>query len=71
VTLIQDFFGVILDLIRCGHHNDAVRLLRHLREPNETHLGLSRGPAHGHALGALSAAELWKALVDSEAIRSG
>jgi hypothetical protein len=71
VTLIQDFFGVILDLIRRGRHDEAIDLLRHLREPNETHLGLSQGEAHGRALGPLSAEAIWRALVESEAVRSG
>jgi hypothetical protein len=71
VTLIQDFFGRILDLIRRDRHDEALHLLRHLREPNETHLGMSRGEAHGRALGPLSAESLWRALVHSEAMQSG
>jgi hypothetical protein len=71
VALIQDFFGVVLGAIRAGEHEEAQFYLRHLREPNETHLGLSRGAAHGHALGPLSARDLWEALAGSEAIQSG
>jgi hypothetical protein len=71
VSLIQDFFGVVLTATRTGLHSEAVVLLRHLREPNETHLGLSRGRARGRALGPVSAHDLWDALVGSEAIRSG
>lgn len=71
VTLIQDFFGVILEEMRRERHEQAVHLLRHLREPNETHLGMSTGEAHGHALGPQSAESLWRALVESEAMQSG
>lgn len=71
VTLVQDFFGVILELIRTERHDEALHLLRHLREPNETHLGMSQGEAHGRALGPLSAETLWRALVESDAMQSG
>lgn len=71
VTLVQDFFGVILELIRTERHDEALHLLRHLREPNETHLGMSQGEAHGRALGPRSAETLWRALVESDAMQSG
>lgn len=71
VTLLQDFFGTVLTAIREGRHDHARYLLRHLREPNETHLGLSRGRPHGRALGPSSAHDVWDALVGSEAIQSG
>ena len=42
--------------IKEGKHNSAINLLSVLREPNETHLGLSTGPrSRGHALGDGSA----------------
>jgi hypothetical protein len=46
-------------------------LLRALREPNETHLGLSKGRSRGHALGNESAHDVWSALSRSEAAKSG
>src|SRR3954452_22015763 len=55
VTLIQDFFRTVIDAIRKGKERRARRLLRHPREPNETHLGLSRGKSRGRALGPQSA----------------
>lgn len=70
-ALIQDFFRHILALIRDGHDAEARDLLRTLREPNETHLGLSRGRARGRALGHESARDVWQALSTSEAARSG
>jgi hypothetical protein len=42
-----------------------------LREPNETHLGLSKGKPQGRALGNESARDVWKALSESEAAKSG
>ncbi len=44
-ALVQDFFRTVLHAIRHGDGARARRLLRGLSEPNETHLGVSRGPA--------------------------
>lgn len=71
VSLIQDFFSEVLDAIRAGDHAKAQQLLGALREPNETHLGLSRGRARGRALGRESARDVWAALSKSAAVSSG
>lgn len=71
VFLIQNFFRRVLELIKEGHHQDARILLAVLREPNETHLGLSRERARGRALGSGSARDVWQALSQSEAVASG
>jgi hypothetical protein len=71
VSLIQDFFHVVLNAIREGRHSDAQQLLCSLKEPNETHLGLSKGRARGRALGTTSASNVWSALRDSKAVQSG
>jgi hypothetical protein len=71
VSLIQNFFRHVLDQIKQGRHENAEALLLVLREPNETHLGLSRGRSQGRALGKGSAKELWKALSKSKAAQSG
>ncbi|MCY1022830.1 hypothetical protein [Pyxidicoccus sp. MSG2] len=71
VSLVQNFFQAVLTAI-AGEHNDAARqLLSHLKEPNETHLGLSREKARGRALGTESAYDLWEALSKSDAVKSG
>jgi hypothetical protein len=71
VSLIQNFFRHVLDLIKRGRHEDAETLLLVLREPNETHLGLSEGKSNGRALGKGSAKDLWRALSTSQAAQSG
>ena len=71
VSLIQDFFHHVLRQIQSGRNHDAEQLLRSLREPNETHLGLSRHRARGHALGQDSAYNVWHSLQYSQAVRSG
>jgi hypothetical protein len=71
VHLVQSFFRQVLGLIKEGKHNDAESLLLTLREPNETHLGLSKGRSQGRALGKGSAQDLWQALSKSEAAKSG
>jgi hypothetical protein len=71
VHLVQNFFQTVLEFIRSGRNDQAERLLRQLREPNETRLGLSKGKARGHALGAGSAHDVWEALSQSEAAKSG
>ena len=71
VSLVQSFFGTVLGHIKAGRHTDAERLLKALREPNETHLGLSVGKSRGRALGDSSAHDVWNALSNSQAARSG
>ncbi len=71
VYLLQDFFHTVLQAIRQGRAEDATRLLRTLREPNETHLGYSRGRARGRALGPDSAHDVSEALSTSVAVQSG
>ncbi|MDM7930525.1 hypothetical protein [Tabrizicola sp.] len=71
VSLIQSFFSQVLHLIHSGDDETAVGLLEQLREPNETHLGLSQGKSQGRALGVQSARSVWRALSKSEAAKSG
>ncbi len=71
VHLVQNFFRHVLDLIRTGRNPEAEALLRVLREPNETHLGLSKGISRGRALGNTSAHSVWDALSRSRASITG
>lgn len=71
VHAIQSFFKTILEFIRTGRNSEAERLLRSLREPNETRFGLSKGKARGRAIGSSSAHDVWEALSKSEAAKSG
>jgi len=71
VSLIQTFFRTVLGAIRDGDNDRARNLLRTLKEPNETHLGLSRTKARGRALGPESAHDVWDSLSKSEAVKSG
>ena len=70
-SLVQNFFREVLDKIRSGEHEEARRLLGALHEPNETHLGLSRGLSRGRGLGAGLARGVWEALAESEAVHTG
>ena len=71
VHLVQNFFQTVLELIRSNQNHEAESLLRVLREPNETHLGLSKNEARGRALGDGSAHDVWDALSKSQAAKSG
>lgn len=71
VHLVQDFFKTVLGHIKAGRHGAAEDLLLHLKEPNETHLGLSKGKSRGRALGDRSAHDVWQALTHSKAAKSG
>lgn len=71
VSSIQNFFGTVLALIKEDRGSEAERLLLELREPNETHLGNSRGKSRGRALGEGSAHDVWEALSQSQAAKSG
>ena len=55
-SLLQNFFSSVLQRLRSGDTQGARELLTVLREPNETHLGLSQGRAQGRALGTARSA---------------
>lgn len=71
VSLIQHFFGEVLAAIQRDDARRGRQLLSYLREPNETHLGLSRGRSQGRGLGRESSIEVYDALAASQAARSG
>jgi hypothetical protein len=71
VSLVQNFFETVLQRIKSGDDADAEALLQELREPNETHLGLSRARSRGRALGDESAHDVWSALSKSGAAKTG
>lgn len=71
VSLIQNFFRVVLKEIKNGNDTEAIRLLSGLTEPNETRLGLSRKEARGTALGPELAVAAFESLAKSEAAKSG
>lgn len=66
--LVKDFFNRVIRAIQAGEHDRAKALLGGLREPNETHLGLSRGRSRGRAVGSELATDLWESLSQSEAV---
>lgn len=69
VSLIQNFFETVLQLIKDGKNASAEALLQELREPNETHLGMSQEKSRGRALGNDSAHDVWTALSQSAAAK--
>jgi hypothetical protein len=71
VYLLQHFFETLIQRIIGGRSAEARPLLAALKEPDETHLGLSKGASHGRGLGQTAAGEVWEALTNSEAVRTG
>lgn len=70
-SLIRNFFATVIDLIKRKKHQEAVALLRQLKEPNETHLGVSTDVGRGRGLASTKAAEMWEAFSKSKAAASG
>jgi len=71
VSLLQTFFDAVMNRIRTGDHDGARALLSSLSEPNETHLGLSRGQPAGRGMGKGLAEDMWAALSNSGAAATG
>ena len=69
--LLQDFFAELLAAIKGGKDGRALDLLSHLKEPNETHLGLSRGESDGRGLGPEKAKQIWRSFCLSKAVKTG
>jgi hypothetical protein len=70
-SLLRNCFSTVIDFIGSGHEHEARQILSSLREPNETHLGLSIGRAQGRALGPESAIDVADSLATSTAARTG
>jgi hypothetical protein len=70
-SLLQSFFGHVLQCVHRGNDSEARDLLASLNEPNETRLGLSRGRSAGHGMGEGLAELFWGALSRSQAAQSG
>jgi hypothetical protein len=60
-----------VDQIRAKDFDGALQLLSNLREPNETRLGYSKGRPKGAGIGSMQAGELFEALRDSQAVKTG
>jgi hypothetical protein len=69
--LIRNYFDTLLSHIKNGDIEKAKDILIHLKEPNETHLGLSIGESKGRGLGLYLASKILDILNKSKAIKSG
>lgn len=69
--MLTTFFDSVLTGIKERDEKYTFSLLNHLREPNETHLGLSVGKSSGRALGPELIKELTANLMASRAAQTG
>jgi hypothetical protein len=68
---IRSFFEYFITLLRTGEDQQARDLFEHLREPNETCLGLSRGAPRGNGIGESNADDIFESLKGSRAVKTG
>lgn len=69
--LLQNFFDHLPDAVREGNQKRGYHLLYGLREPNETHLGMSTEKPRGSSLGPGLIEKVWNRLTESEAAKTG
>lgn len=68
---LTTFFQAIVDRIRADLLVEARELLAYLREPNETRFGQSKKRPSGAGIGPQQAQQLFDALKDSSAVKTG
>ncbi|MDO8658939.1 MAG: hypothetical protein Q7K55_09445 [Candidatus Levybacteria bacterium] len=69
---IVEFFQGVIDQIRRNNATTAKYMLSGLREPNQTRFGLSKGShPNGRGIGPEQSVDLYDALADSTAVRTG
>jgi hypothetical protein len=71
VACLVSFFTEILDAIRLNRPAKVRELMRHLGEPNETHLGFSRGRSRGRGLRGTKTDVIADAISASRAAQTG
>src|SRR5436309_3016210 len=69
-TLVA-FFQRVIDCIREGRDAEGLQLLSNLREPNEIRFGLSAKKPAGAGIGTFQAKQLFEALRESSAVKTG
>lgn len=69
--LLKSFFNEVLEAAKLGKNSRGLELLSKLSEPNETHLGQSRGESNGRGLGPKKAREIWSSFKASKAVKTG
>lgn len=70
-ALLTTFFSALLDALSQNQPEEAARLMAHLGEPNETHLGFSCGRSRGRGLGGVGAKRVLEYLTRSRASQTG
>lgn len=70
INLLVTFFKEILEGLHRGDKMNVLDLLGHLDEPNETHLGVSKGRPRGKGLGGIGANRIVDSLLESRAAKS-
>lgn len=68
---IQDFFRVLMKAISKKDNKRVAELMAALREPNETHLGVSKGKPDGRGIGTKQAQRIVRNLQNSVAGKTG
>ncbi|GAA2603780.1 hypothetical protein GCM10010304_61410 [Streptomyces roseoviolaceus] len=71
IIMLSTFFDSVLDSIRQGDKQRTAYLLGNLREPNETHLGISKGKSAGRGFGKKMSEDFAAKLAASQAAKSG
>ena len=68
---LVSFFTEVLDAIRLNNPSKVRQLMRYLGEPNETHLGFSRGRSRGRGLRGSKTDDIADAISESKAAKTG
>jgi hypothetical protein len=69
--LLRDYFSAVLQAVKAEDQAEGMRLLKGLREPNDTRLGMSEFQARGRGVGKGIARDIWESLSESEAAKTG
>ncbi|MFB7465661.1 hypothetical protein ACFCZ1_19555 [Streptomyces sp. NPDC056224] len=71
IFMLTTFFDSVLDAVRQGDKERSAYLLGNLGEPNETHLGISKGKSAGRGFGKQMSVDFAAKLAASQAAKSG
>lgn len=68
---IKSFFQYAIDLIKLGKLDEARSIFVHLKEPNETCLGMSKSAPSGRGAGPMDSQRIFDSILGSRAVESG